>query len=179
MWRSWGCACSAALLCLVSLWLPGDVSFGVGQAAPLPSSRVRVMGRVSGEWSEGRVVVLTVELRGTGIVQRIGDVAANPSSGLPRGPPQFRALLGRHRVNGELREGCRCLPVSWGGWALSEPLVTWWPIHHPGFHGSPPPVPGFARPFSVIVRWGAVSVVRPSVWWGAIRGGWWLWSESW
>ena len=64
-----------------------------------------MMGRVSGEWSEGRVVVLTVELRGTGVVQRVGDVAANPSSGLPRGPPRFRALLGRHRVSGEWREG--------------------------------------------------------------------------
>ena len=68
MWRSWGHVCSAALLCLVSLWLPGDVSFGMGQAAPLPSSHVGVMGRVSGESSEGGELVLTVELRGMGVV---------------------------------------------------------------------------------------------------------------
>ena len=51
------------------------------------------------------MVVLTMELRGTGVVKRVGDVAASPSSGLPRGPPRFRALLGRHRVSGESREG--------------------------------------------------------------------------
>ena len=77
----------------------------MGQAALLPSSRVGVMGHVSGEWSEGRVVVLTVELRGTGIVQHVGDVVANPSSGLPQGPPQFQVLRGHYRVSGESREG--------------------------------------------------------------------------
>ena len=51
------------------------------------------------------MVVLTVELRGMGIVQHVGDVAANPSSGLPQGPPRFQALLGHHHVNGESREG--------------------------------------------------------------------------
>ena len=41
------------------------------------------------------------------------------------------------------------------------------------------PVPGIAQPSSVIVRWGAIGVVQPSVWWDAVWGGWWLWSESW
>ena len=77
----------------------------MGQAVPLFSSRVGVMGRVSGEWSEGRVVVLTVELQGMGVIQRIGDVVANPSSGLLQGPPRFQALRGHHCISGELREG--------------------------------------------------------------------------
>ena len=59
----------------------------MGQAAPLPSSHVGVMGPISGESSEGGELVLTVELQGTGIDQRVGDVVANPSSGLLRGPP--------------------------------------------------------------------------------------------
>ena len=45
--------------------------------------------------------VLTMKLGGTGVVQRVGDVAAHPSSGLLRGPPRFRALCGRHRVSRE------------------------------------------------------------------------------
>ena len=67
----------------------------MGQVAPLPSSHVGVMGRVSEESSEGVELVLTVELRGVGIVQRVGDAAAHPSSGIPRGPPRFRASRGR------------------------------------------------------------------------------------
>ena len=51
------------------------------------------------------MVVLTVELRGMGIVQHIGDVVANLSSGLPWEPPRFWVLLGRHRISGESREG--------------------------------------------------------------------------
>ena len=97
------------------------------------------MGHVSGEWSEGRVVVLTVELRGTGVVQRVGDMAANPSSGLPRGPSgSGRCLAIIALVGNRGREGCQCLLVSWEGQASSEPLVMWWPIHRPGFRGSPP-----------------------------------------
>ena len=77
----------------------------MGQAAPLPFSCVGMMGHVSGELSEGGELVLTMELQGMGIIQRVGDVVANPSSGLPRGPPRFRVLLGHHHVSGESREG--------------------------------------------------------------------------
>ena len=66
----------------------------VGQVAPLPSPHVRVMGCVSGESSEGGVLVLTVKLWGMGVIRRIGDVAALPSSGLPRRLPRFRASHG-------------------------------------------------------------------------------------
>ena len=59
----------------------------MGQAVPLPSPRVGVMGRISGESSEGGVLVLTVELEGTGIIQCVGDMVAHPSSGLLQGPP--------------------------------------------------------------------------------------------
>ena len=48
----------------------------MGQAAPLPSPHVGVMGRVSGESGEGQVLVLTVELGGMGVVRCVGDVAA-------------------------------------------------------------------------------------------------------
>ena len=34
MLRSWGRACSAAHLCLVSLWLPGDVSLALVRPCP-------------------------------------------------------------------------------------------------------------------------------------------------
>ena len=36
MWRLWGRAFSAALLCLVSLWLPGDVSLAWARPRPYP-----------------------------------------------------------------------------------------------------------------------------------------------
>ena len=139
------------------------------------------MGRVSGEWSEGRVVVLTVELRGMGVIQHVDDMAANPSSGLPREPPQFRVLLGHHCVSGESREGgVPVLTGELGGTGIVRAVSD--VAAHPSSglpRVPPPPVAGIVRPSSIIVRWGAVGVVRPSVWWGAIRGGWWLWSESW
>ena len=53
----------------------------MGEAVPLPSPHVGVMGRVSGESGEGQVLVLTVELGGTGVVRRVGDVAAISPSG--------------------------------------------------------------------------------------------------
>ena len=77
----------------------------MGQAVPLPSSCIGVMGHVSGELSKGGELMLTMELWGTGIVQHIGDVVANLLSGLPRGPPRFQALRGCHHVSGELRKG--------------------------------------------------------------------------
>ena len=40
----------------------------MGQVAPLPSTHVGVMGRISGELSEGGVPVLTGELGETGVV---------------------------------------------------------------------------------------------------------------
>ena len=60
------------------------------------------MGRVSGESSEGVELVLTVKLRGAGVIQRVGDVAAHPSSGIPRGPPGSgrRVAVSHHRSVG-------------------------------------------------------------------------------
>ena len=138
----------------------------MGQAAPLPSSRVGVMGRVSGEWSEGRVVVLTMELWGTGVVQCVGDVAANPSSGLLRGPPRFRALLGHHHVSGESREGgVPVLTGEPGGMGIirtvsdvaahpSSGLPRVPPLRFQASRGRPP------SSFSGV----------PSVWWGCHSG---------
>ena len=36
MWWLWGRACSVALPCLVSFWLPGDVSFTWDRRRPYP-----------------------------------------------------------------------------------------------------------------------------------------------